>query len=295
MWKFYINLSIVSCYFLGALIGGYALKDLEDNQLLINISLYGLIIILYFIFVKKEKEYRCCYALLGFSTGAEVDYSISTSGAVVTAVPQSEERVDKHTKEEEVKEEGRMVEIADKTFVEHISGSESPHQPLSVTDEEPDSDEEEDQDEPLDNQITEEDIDRDRNGASFHLNSGKGEGTSIVVPQDLESADVSNHIQLQESVAKDAGTGTREIPDKTPQNSTSLPITTAAVVSPSSPHPPMKEMEHAWSYFVMMFVVCLLCFNAAFINATTKLSSKELFTSHITGLNIAFCPYVSVF
>ena len=279
MWKFYINLSIVTCYFLGALTGGYAIKDFEDNQLLINISLYGMIIVLYFIFVKKEKEYRCCFAALGLSSATEEEYHSSTAVAV-TSVPQSEESADKKQSDEEEQQQKSVTTSAE-------------------VDPYPDSDEEEDKEEPLTNQVTEEDRDERENCLQ---EEGGGEGieslsvSSSTGPshdKDVESADLSS-IQLtdiQQDTAR--ATATKQT---TPSSSTSTaPPPAALQTSPPTPCTPTKEMEDAWSFRVMMLVVCLLCFNAAFINATTKLSSKEIFTSHITGLNndnVALCTHL---
>lgn len=254
MWKFYINLSIVSCYFIGAVVGGYTLKSLEDNQLLINICLYGVIIVLYFIFVKKEKEYRCCFELLGL-TNSEIEEEYNTKGEP-SAVPLSESQI---------------VEVEKGNIpLDNMSPS------SAQGNDEVDSDDEEDEDEPKDNQITEEDLE---DMAKKRLSGGQIVTTSEPL-DDVESSDVSkielldvNRTDSNENVVKSNG------------DVESLPVVPiSTVVVDSKPvSEAKKEMEDAWTFRVMMMVVCTLCFNAAFINATTKLSSKGIFTSHITG------------
>jgi hypothetical protein len=253
MWKFYINLSIVSCYFIGALIGAYSLKSLADNQLLINIGLYGVIIILYFIYVKKEKEYRCCLVILGFSTTSEEEEVECKTNTDMSPVPQIENIVEKQP--EEQKEDAKQGH-------DILVSSDEP----TVTDEninDVDSDEEDDIDEPLDNQITEEDVeDMEKHR---RLSQGGGSDSVSTQPNDIEIKLAHVNSSSREGTLALALVGTTPPPPAAP----------AAA--------PKKEMENAWTFRVMMFVVCLLCFNAAFINATTKLSSKEIFTSHITG------------
>ena len=235
MWKFYINLSIVSCFFLGALVGGYSSKDLGDDQLLVNVSLYAAIALLYFIMVKKEKEYRCLTSL-GSTAKPEED-----SDPQVSQLPQSEVSVEKHV------ENGHARNIADDV---------SSETPPPTADNNEDSDEEEDPEEPLDNQLTEEDKeDLERYQAEGRIESIKSRD------------DLLHGVKM---------TAITSIEDPLPTNETN-------VVSAVDTTVPKKEMENAWTFRVMMFVVCMLCFNAAFINATTKLSSKALFTSHITG------------
>lgn len=232
MWKFYVNLSIVSSYFLGALIGGYTLKELGDSQLLINMCLYAIIIALYFVLVKKEKEYRCCLSALGLSDPSlEEDYNGSAEVSTV------EEGVD--------------------NIPQDVAAAASSEQ------EQVDSDEEEDSAEPLDNQLVEEDLEGEG-----------GEGQIIVAPADTPLTD--------EGSAELGGIQLGAV-EELEQEVSQCAAGACPVDAAPSPTAPRKEMDHAWSFRVMMAVVCLLCFNAAFINATTKLSSKELFTSHITG------------
>ena len=270
MWKFYINLSIVTCYFVGALIGGYPIKDLEDNQLIINMCLYGVIIILYFMFVKKEKEYRCCLTALGISTNLEEEYNCNAAQSAV--VSQSEDIGDKVIEDKPFSVttpvSGPIIAAADDIDVD-------------VEDEVVDSDEEEDEEEPLDNQITEEDM-ADMENLRHEEGEVVGETTTSNHSRDVESDDLGS-IQLITAVEdKDKD----EDEDEDEEAAVTLVEASPTPTPPSTPAP-MKEMEHFWSFRVMMLVVCLLCFNAAFINATTKLSSKEIFTSHITGELVA--------